>query len=60
LTWGIFHVQKTEVLLGGNQAGEYTFRQVGIIKGPLFKRDISANKTYQPAVLLVKLLNDSK
>ena len=33
------------------------FWGVGIIKGPLPERDISADKTDQPAVLLIKLLN---
>lgn len=33
------------------------FRGVGIIKNPLFKRDISADKVEQPAVLLVKRMN---
>ena len=31
--------------------------RVGIIKCPLLKRDVSANKVDQPAVLLVKVLN---
>lgn len=31
---------------------------VGIIKSPLFQRDISADKVNQPAVLLVKVLNE--
>lgn len=34
------------------------FRGMGIIKSPLFKRDISADKINQPAVLLVKRLNE--
>ena len=34
------------------------FWRVGIIKGPLPKRDISTDKTDQPAILLVKVLND--
>jgi hypothetical protein len=33
------------------------FWGVGIIKGPLPERDISADKIDQPAVLLIKLLN---
>lgn len=33
------------------------FRGMGIIKSPLFKRDISANEVNQPEVLLVKVLN---
>jgi hypothetical protein len=31
---------------------------MGIIKGPLFQRDVSADKVDQPAVLLVKRLNE--
>ena len=31
--------------------------RVGIIESPLLKRDISANKVNQPAVLLIKVLN---
>ena len=34
------------------------FWRMGIIKGPLPKRDISTDKTDQPAILLVKVLND--
>lgn len=34
------------------------FRGMGIIKSPLFKRDISADKIDQPAVLLVERLNE--
>jgi len=33
------------------------FRGMGIIKGPLFEWDVSADKADQPAVLLVKVLN---
>ena len=33
------------------------FRGMGIIKGPLFERDVSADEADQPAVLLVKVLN---
>ena len=33
------------------------FRRVGIIVSPLLKRNISADKVDQPAVLLVKILN---
>lgn len=33
---------------------------MGIIKGPLFERDISANEVEHPAILLVKVLNDRK
>lgn len=33
------------------------FRGMGIIKGPLFEGDVSADETDQPAVLLVKVLN---
>ena len=36
------------------------FRGVGIIESPLFKRNISADKADQPAVLLVKQLNEMK
>jgi hypothetical protein len=31
---------------------------MGIIKSPLFQGDISADKVDQPAVLLVKVLNE--
>ena len=34
------------------------FGGMGIIKSPLLKRDVSADKTEQPAVLLVKRLNE--
>ena len=34
------------------------FWGMGIVKSPLFKRDISADKINQPAVLLVKRLNE--
>ena len=34
--------------------------RMGIIKGPLFKRDISADKVDQPAVLLIKLVAELK
>ena len=36
------------------------FGRVGIVKGPLLERDVSADKTNQPAVLLVKILNNRK
>lgn len=36
------------------------FRRMGILIGPLLKRDISADKVYQPAVLLIKILNYRK
>jgi len=29
---------------------------MGIVKGPLFERNISADKVNQPAVLLIKLV----
>ena len=32
------------------------FRRMGIIKGPLFERDIFADKADQPAILLIKML----
>lgn len=32
------------------------FRRMGIIKGPLFERDKSADKADQPAILLIKVL----
>lgn len=31
---------------------------MGIVKSPLFKRDVSANEVNQPAVLLIKILNN--
>ena len=34
------------------------FRRVGIIESPLLKRNISADKENQPAVLLIKILNN--
>ena len=34
--------------------------RMGIIESPLLERDISADKVYQPAVLLVKILNYRK
>ena len=34
------------------------FRGAGIVEGPLFKRDISADKRDKPAVLLIKVLNN--
>ena len=34
------------------------FRGMGIIKSPLFERDIFADKSNEPAVLLVKKLNE--
>ena len=34
--------------------------RMGIIKGPLFKRDISADKVDQPAILLIKLVAELK
>lgn len=34
------------------------FRGMGIIKGPLFERDIFADKVNKPAVLLVEKLNE--
>ena len=34
------------------------FGGMGIIKGPLLKGDISTDKINQPAVLLVKILNN--
>ena len=34
------------------------FRGMGIIKSPLLERDISADEVKQPAVLLVKILNN--
>ena len=36
------------------------FWGMGIIESPLLERDISADKVYQPAVLLVKILNYRK
>ena len=36
------------------------FWRMGIIESPLLERDISADKVYQPAVLLVKILNYRK
>ena len=33
------------------------FRGMGIIKGPLLKRNVSADEVDQPAVLLIKVLN---
>ena len=36
------------------------FWRMGIIESPLLERDISADKVYQPAVLLVKILNNRK
>lgn len=36
------------------------FWGMGIVKGPLFERDVSANKLDQPAVLLIKVLNCMK
>ena len=32
-------------------------RRMGIIKSPLFERNVSADKVNKPAVLLVKILN---
>lgn len=34
--------------------------RMGIIESPLLERNISADKVYQPAVLLVKILNYRK
>ena len=36
------------------------FWRMGIIESPLLERDISADKVYQPAVLLIKILNYRK
>ena len=36
------------------------FWRMGIVESPLLARDISADKVYQPAVLLVKILNNRK
>jgi hypothetical protein len=33
---------------------------MGIIKGPLFQRDISADESKKPAILLVKSLDEIK
>lgn len=34
------------------------FRGMGIIKSPLFEWDVSADEVDQPAVLLIKVLNN--
>ena len=34
--------------------------RMGIIESPLLERDISADQVYQPAVLLIKILNNRK
>jgi len=36
------------------------FRKMGIIKSLLFERDVSAYEVDQPAVLLIKVLNNRK
>ena len=42
--WQLVHLEL--LILGG----------MGIVEGPLLKRDISADKVDQPAVLLIKLV----
>jgi len=36
------------------------FRRMGIVISPLFKRDVSTDKVYQPTILLIEILNDLK
>ena len=63
-----FRVVRDQVFIGPvltkvSEKGEFVnlellvFWGMGIIKGPLFERDVSANEADQPAVLLVKVLN---
>ena len=54
------------ILFMGNDAGKYIyfefliFRGMRIIKSPLPEGDISADEVNQPAVLLIKILNNRK